>query len=350
MYRRRLRRPREVAFGLDSFLDVVANVVGIIIRLILVAWVGARSYRALTDVPVPPPEVPSAAHKEPASLEPELARHRRELEQTRERLLEQLRRLQALRTDNGKTGGEVVLLSGRRAELERERNALERTLKDRQQSAAAVTRSLAALDERRRRLDEEIRALEKEPSKKVLRYRTPVSRPVHSEELHFECRAGRVTFIDVSAFLAEVKGGLQDRARELRSRWKVEAETSSIGPFRLRYLVERQRGILDGLGGLPDPDGSFRCSVTAWVVEPLADPRGEPAAAALASGSAFRQVVDGLLPEQAVVTFWVYEDSFPLYRSLRDYLYERGVEVAGRPLPADHPIASSRQGTVSRGQ
>src|SRR4029450_7905133 len=40
------RRPREIAFSLDSFLDVVANVIGIIIRLILVAWVGARSYTA----------------------------------------------------------------------------------------------------------------------------------------------------------------------------------------------------------------------------------------------------------------------------------------------------------------
>ena len=35
------------SFSFDSFLDVVANVVGIIIRLILVVWVGARSYDSL---------------------------------------------------------------------------------------------------------------------------------------------------------------------------------------------------------------------------------------------------------------------------------------------------------------
>ena len=40
MFRRR-RPVREIAFSFDSFLDVVANVVGIILRLILVAWVGA---------------------------------------------------------------------------------------------------------------------------------------------------------------------------------------------------------------------------------------------------------------------------------------------------------------------
>jgi hypothetical protein len=86
------------------------------------------------------------------------------------------------------------------------------------------------------------------------------------------------------------------------------------------------------------------------VVEPLEPRRGESAEAALASGSAFRQTADRLDPEFAVVTFWVYEDSFPLFRALRDYLYERGIEVAGRPLPMGHPIASSRHGTASRGQ
>ena len=42
--RRRRRPDKEIHFSFDSFLDVVANVVGIIIKLILVAWVGARTY------------------------------------------------------------------------------------------------------------------------------------------------------------------------------------------------------------------------------------------------------------------------------------------------------------------
>src|SRR5215813_11435123 len=45
--RRRFRPAREIAFSFDSFLDVVANVVGIIIRMILVVWVGARAYTHL---------------------------------------------------------------------------------------------------------------------------------------------------------------------------------------------------------------------------------------------------------------------------------------------------------------
>jgi hypothetical protein len=50
------------------------------------------------------------------------------------------------------------------------------------------------------------------------------------------------------------------------------------------------------------------------------------------------------------VTIWVYPDSFPAYRKLRDYMHERGIEVAGRPLCAGMPITYSNHGTASRGQ
>ena len=36
--------------------------------------------------------------------------------------------------------------------------------------------------------------------------------------------------------------------------------------------------------------------------------------------------------------------------SLRDYLHDRDITVAGRPLPEGHPVAAGRNGTASRGQ
>src|SRR5437868_1835502 len=94
MYRRRRRPRREIPFSFDSFLDVVANVVGIIIRLILVAWVGARSYKAI----VPPAPVPPAALVEPPSLpEPtdprleQLARRRQAVSHKRDETLRHYR-------------------------------------------------------------------------------------------------------------------------------------------------------------------------------------------------------------------------------------------------------------------
>jgi hypothetical protein len=82
----------------------------------------------------------------------------------------------------------------------------------------------------------------------------------------------------------------------------------------------------------------------------VTDPRGESIDAALVPHSEFRQIADALDPQQCTVTFWVYPDSFALFRRLRDYLYERDVIVAGRPLSDGMAIASSKHGTRSRGQ
>ena len=122
----------------------------------------------------------------------------------------------------------------------------------------------------------------------------------------------------------------------------------SVGAYRLRYSVERERGLLDG-GGLGS-GGGFRYGLTGWVVEPIASQRGETAAAALAPNGEFRHLVDAIDPEHTVVTLWVYPDSFALYRQLRDLLHEKNIEVAGRPLPPSFPIASTRKGSASRGQ
>src|SRR5207244_6058143 len=94
---RRRRRVREIPFSFDSFLDIVANVLGIIIRLILVVWVGARSYSSLQHLPEAAPTweeaVPSESHA-PDPMEQELQGYRRELAKAQELLLKQLRELQ----------------------------------------------------------------------------------------------------------------------------------------------------------------------------------------------------------------------------------------------------------------
>jgi hypothetical protein len=110
--------------------------------------------------------------------------------------------------------------------------------------------------------------------------------------------------------------------------------------------------MLDVLGSSapPDPDAGFSFGLGLGEVEPVTEMRGESEEKALATGSEFRQLVDAIDPEQTAVTFWVYPDSFALFRRLRDYLYERDVMVAGRPLPDQVPIACSRRGSVSRGQ
>ncbi|MBI3412365.1 MAG: hypothetical protein HY040_28935 [Planctomycetes bacterium] len=344
---RRHRPSREkLSFSFDSFLDVVTNVVGIIIKLILVTWVGARSYTAAMAL-LEEQASPAAALTKPTpkftddSLHADVQRNLNELEEARARLVGQLRKLEDVEQESQTAAKELNQLDSKRRQIDEERAVAATLLKDDDQKARLAHLSLDELRLRGKKLLEQIKEIEKLPAQnQVLRYHTPVSRTVRGDELFFECRGGKITFIDLQAFLHELQAAGDNVVEELRNRNKVERVTSQVGAFRLRYFYEKEGAL----------GGSFRYGITGWRVETMSDARGETLDAALAANSDFRRVADAIDPNQTVVTFWVYPDSFELFRRLRDFLYEREVEVAGRPLPPRAPIAASRSGTKSRGQ
>ena len=208
--------------------------------------------------------------------------------------------------------------------------------------------SLDGLRKRSQELAGKIKTHKNMPARtKEMKYHAPLSREVQGEELFFECRSGKVAFIDMPAFLHEVRENTEEVAKLLRKEYKVRRVTAPVGAFRLQYFFEREGGLMDA--------SASRFSLPLWPVgwssrflaraaaKPCRRPPWLPA-------SDFHRIADAIDPNQTAVTFWVYPDSFAIFRALRDYLYDRDVEVAGRPLPTEAPIAASRNGTKSRGQ
>ncbi len=364
MLRRRRSGSSEIAFSFDSFLDLVANVVGVILRLILVAWVGAKTY---TGVFAPPgsqtehdPEPVAALPAESPQPElrsdterAELERAKRQLADVRATLLDQLRQQEAVRGQRLALDRQRADLTGNLHETRKQLDAVEVSRREVALEQARVELSLQEIRRRTAELRKELEALRARPvEKKVLRYQTPVARTVQSEELHFECKDGRVTFLDVEALMREIRQGLHGKGERLRSQFDLHEETAPVGAFRLRYVIARERGLMDGVGGAASPieKDNFRFGLESWEAIPVQSIRGESTDQALATGSEFRNLVDHLDATQTAVTFWVYPDSFSLYRQLRDHCLRRDLLVAGRPLPDGLPIASSRQGSASRGQ
>lgn len=355
MIRRRRPKPREM-FSFDSFLDVVANVVGIIIRLILVVWVGARSYSSLAhrtlgeiEPLAPVPEV----REEDEPIYTQLKTEQQVLQHLREQMLEQLKLIQGERDARLRAEPQELAL---KAQVDEAKARSKSEIGERDQGKdvlAKTSLTTAAIQERSKRLTEQILALERQPvPKRTLHYRTPISRPVQSDEFHFELQQGRVAFIDVFGLLEEFSERREEIEKQLQGMWQVHGTFGPIGAYRMQYTVERERGLLDAIADQGTPSGhqGFRYGLSAWKIEPVTSVRGEDVEDALQPGSSFRQLADRLDPGASAVTFWIYPDSFAAFRRIRDFLYERGITVAGRPLPTGIPIASSRKGTASRGQ
>ena len=354
MIRRRRRPNRDVAFGLDSFLDIIANVIGIIIRMILVVWVGARSYQALQLPPEPIPEaVPPLTKPVSHPLQQEIVEHRKNLQVAKDKLVRHMQNLESVRKQSTKEELEIASLRDKAKEIRMEIGSISSLTKQQVDRQQILGTKMSDIRQRSQTLLDDIRKLDKLPTAKgKIYYRTPLSRPVNSEELFFECQNGKVTFLDMDAFLDEILGRLKEHGNTLKTRWQVDARTGPIGAFRVHYVVARKKTLFDravGVGG-PAQDGGFSYGLRKLEVEPILPNRGETVQQALHPQSEFRQIVDFVDPRQAVVTFWVYPDSFGLYRQLRDYMYQRGVEVAGRPLPRGVLIEASQSGTASLGQ
>lgn len=355
----RRRGPREYPFSLDCFVDVITNLVGIVLRLMLVVMMGAL----LTERYVPQ-TAPVGMGDETATTtvaDPELQKCEAAIVALQSRLLELMSERDTSEEETRRVAARVDELSAQLAALS---ETQQKTAAEADRQTAAHTHAITAMNavesdvrtlrERLAALTQATKELEARPrEKKALRFHLPVSRPVGANQLIFEVRAGRVTFADLQSLMDQVKEVLPKAVDELRTRWEVTDAVGPVGAFRLQYVVGRERSSVvdNAFAGSPPTEGrGFSYGLLRWELVPVWPERGEKPDEALAAGSRFRQVVDGMDANQVALTFFVYSDSFNEFRKLRDYLYDRGFVVAGRPLPPEAPIAGSRTGSISRGQ
>jgi hypothetical protein len=199
------------------------------------------------------------------------------------------------------------------------------------------------------RLDAELAGLARvdRPRPRPLVDKSPVARPPDGDESHFELNRGRIAFINLDALLDHVRTDARIQLRMARSPRRVSGTVGPVGEFSLAY--EMAPDSLEVLGGsLGGVSASY--SLTGWEILPRSELRGESLAEALQPTSRFVQAVQRLDPGRDAITFWVYPDSFALYRDLRDRLHALGFLVSARPLPRGMGIRGSPAGSVSAGQ
>jgi hypothetical protein len=358
----------ELDFGSDSFLDIVANIVGILIILIVVAGVRVSKSPVLASfanealpaeeapaLPVATAPVPAAEEKpeEPAppvvvdEPPPELVLQAGQLE----------RAIAATSTDAAKASAAVEKWELRGQELERRLAAVSSSLSGFQQALSTSNTTLEELRASLRGAADEVNRMKvhlveeahsKPPVKQIEHRLTPMSQLVQGPEVHFRLSENRVSYVPIEQLL--------DRLREQVERqksWllKFNSHQGNVGPvdgFSMNYVVVRQQlSVIEELrsGGR----GIMRIGVSEWKIMPEEDLRAETAQEAMQRGSQFYRALMTSVPG-TTLTFWVYPDSFHLFRELQAFARDEGFTVAARPLPFGIPIAGSPNGSRSAGQ
>ncbi len=378
------RRPRsELQFGSDSFLDVVANIVGILIILIVIA--GLRVSQAPVRV-ARPESVPSAAVEPPLTPFPEPENEPPSLEiveeiSTEPAPLHQVKTVPSLepvpleppptlvrRADDLKAEIDQLTrdyraaadetAAARQTETEwNERLARVRSqVQTREQQAGELADDLeiqrtsirqlkSTAETLLRQIDEEER---KNPPVEALEHRvTPLSRVIHSHEQHYRLSANRVSEVPITLLSARLRDQI-----ERRKDWlvKQQSQQGTVGPiqgYTMNYLVRRESmGVIDEVRY---GSGMVKITVANWRIEPEAELITESATEALKPGARFYESLVNA-DEKTSLTFWVYPDSYPIYRKLQKFAHQQGFLVAGRPLPEGIAISGSPNGSKSAGQ
>lgn len=323
----RANRQDAGAVGSDSFLDVVTNIVGILIILVMVVGIRIKHGPAESQ----PAWDEAQAQAELASLEAEAAG----LEGDVHKIEDQIQAIAAATQGQFAQRGTLAYLI---ADHERELGEARQALDDKTQQAFDLRRARAKadLDLSRAELAASEAVALAEKHKKPIRIQsrpTPISHTVFGDEVHFRLMGGRITWAPIDEL---GKLCAEQAAERLRYSGDASGEAGLIGGFSGRYEARKLE--------LP-PVVMFKVELV-----PLAENLGEPVETALAPSSQFHDKLGEYNSRRATVTLWTYADSFGDYSRVKEELYRLGFSVAARPLLPGWPIGGSTDGSRSAAQ
>jgi hypothetical protein len=324
-----MKRPAPAAFeevGSDSFLDIVSNVVGILIILVMVT--GARVRHAILEARSE--KSASAANQsdeEWKQRQYEAARKASHVEELARAAADIDHRLVAAQRERAELG---TLIRTAELQLDKERGQMTASERDALDVAQELARQRSQLAELRRQQHSALS--EPPPEVRIESYPTPLSKQVFSHEQHFRLLGGRLCYVPFYELKDALMGERRQLIWQLRDMPEVTGSVGPIGGFRLDYHFVRT-----AVGG----------ELTHALFFPVATDLGEPFSAAMQNGSEFRRRIDRLDPAGTTVTVWTYPDSFKEFRILKQDLYARGFAVAARPMHEDGRIGFSPRGSRS---
>ncbi len=363
---KRIARDAQDDQNYDSFLDIVANLVGILVILIMV--IGVRAREASQSQVAAEPSTSSAQTliiPMPEETGPvvSLNQHRA----VEEQIAQLSDSMQTAKSNSISANRDVQEIDARIKDIERrayveeeERNRLqllvsmsEKSLEERRKKLAQDQQTDLAtsqqVDESRvelASLEQQIAAIEANTGDtKILEHHpTPIAKTVFGAEDHLQLMDGRVAYVPINEMTAMLRRDAENKMWKLGNTSQVTELIGPIDGFRMKYTLERrQKRVMT-------PDGARLRKIVElkrFVMVPESPELGEPISVAILAGSQLEHRLAVINPSETTITVWTYPDSFASFRELKSYLNAKGYIVAARPLPEGYPIGGSPDGTKS---
>lgn len=327
--------------GHDSFLDIVANLVGILIILITV--IGARATDAMVEA------APSAQSTE---------------EEPRIDIAGARAAAEAVEADVHKIDGKIkrqqLEIKYRRRErdkflqligaVEERLDEQRETLDDRQQEQLDMSQNLLVARSELEDLKASRYSLQNSaPPQNVIEHLpTPMAKTVFGREVHFRLQGDRLAYVPWDELVERLREEAPQKIWKLKDAPRITEVIGPVRGFRMKYTLRHAKHVTPISGGAVSV--ARRIELDRFILVPIRDDFGESLEQAFHEGSEFRSILSRYDPDRTTVTVWVYPDGFNQFRTLKAELFRHGFLTAGRPMPEGHPIGGSPDGSRSASQ
>jgi hypothetical protein len=326
---------QEEAVNADSFLDIVASVVSVMIIMIMTIGLKIKNT---------PPD--AAVSGEVARAAGDLAQKENDEQALRGEIM-------ALDKEMRQVQAQTALRARERDVLTLAVTGLDQQLRGARQQAAAqrsggaeIAVKVADARNQLEILNRQREAIEKSPASavQVESYNTPLGRTVVGREAHFQLKNGRVAYVPLMELVDRAVEDIKRKGHRLSEDAELTNTVPPIDGFRMTYIIRlRQPTTAEA-----EESHSRRPIIEdRFVLRPVDDNLGETIDEALRPDSQFRQALASRRAKDATITLWTYPGSFGDFRRLKKELYQLGFAVAARPLPDGVPISGSSTGSKS---
>jgi hypothetical protein len=324
--------------GQDSFLDVITNIVGILILLVLV--VGLRTSRSVHNGP-----------------DPQIAEQARTQDQLRTAYNSALTaelNVRDLVHRVGNAHNEVNFREGERGWLNTAVVEAEQEVAERRAKLTTVGQRdfdlRQKLNEAQSQLDEltrqQIALMSQDAAPEQLECQpTTLAKAVTGKEVHVLLSDDHVAIVPFDELLDLMKEDINANIWRLRQQEEMERTIGPVNGFRLKYCFVKEDVMRSSAAGTYMTGSISRFSHCYFL--PMQTPVGEPAADAMKPNGELFLHLKGLHPDGTTITIWTYPGNYDRLRQLKRSIRDVGFQIAVRPLPKGMPLGASRNGSES---